>query len=72
MEKLRRPLQLVQTARTTQFQRSSLIYVLNNYQSIVLCYNGVIFVFIVFYVDPAAGLPYTINLCVVLLLLLLN
>jgi len=32
--------------------------------SIVLYYNGVIFVFIVFYIDPASGLPYTINLCV--------
>ena len=29
------------------------------------CYNDVIFVFIVFYVDPASGLPYAINLCVV-------
>ena len=29
------------------------------------CYNDVIFVFIVFYVNPASGLPYAINLCVV-------
>jgi len=27
-----------------------------------LLYNDVIFVFIVFYVDPASGLPYAINL----------
>jgi len=33
-------------------------------QCIVLCYKDVIFVFIVFYVDPASGMPYTINLCV--------
>jgi len=33
--------------------------------SIVLLYNDIIFVFIVFYVDPASGLPYAINvLCV--------
>ena len=31
---------------------------------VFLLYNDVIFVFIVFYVDPAFGLAYAINLCV--------
>jgi len=41
-------------------------YVFSNYDRdcIVLCYNSVIFVFIVFYVDPASALPYTIKISV--------
>ena len=53
-----------QTARTTRFQQSYMIYALENYQIIVSLYNGVIFCLYCVYVDPASGLPNTINVCV--------
>ena len=68
IDKLRRPLAAI---CSTDCQNHSISAILPDlchsstaYSFCCKMYNDVIFVFIVFYVDPGSGLPYSINLCV--------